>query len=525
MVFLAALAYLANVKSVFDLKMHRRPPGWYLDAIPPALSTLEYGHPSDYTGLVVVRDEFRAHVRSDDAEGLNPAIQAAAQLSPGTMARTRYLLGADDKGVVDFVKVSFLVFGQRVESFQYLYLLLLGVCVALFLIRHWDQGWPLLFPVAYLGAHLVVLPTISINPQVKGVIAMRFIPALSLLPFLDAVISIRPANNLGWRDFLFVGQATVFMFIMNVRSSVLSQFAMVLVIAGGATAVFLARRRNQMRRPDRPVVPLRGVVGIWWPGLVLGIALATLTLYQKCSLAEEYRRGDEIAGRVFWHSLYSGWTFQPELARRESLKIDDVSVMAAAGRYLNVRGRHQEFRETGLNSPGYSGIRWTPYDRIVREMYFDTWRRDPWRCATGMFLHKPLAFLRYGAWLMGLGVDPPYTQLMEEGVAREHLGISRKMRSEGMSVRLHHPLVLVLLITCGVLLARSLRASDLGVGIRTLGFWVGGLSSIILVYPVPHTMGEALVASITAVYVFLGTGCAWLTGRILNKTSARRETA
>jgi len=517
-VVLAALAYSANVAIVLASGMHRSPPMWYIDAIPPAISTLEFGHPSDYTGLAAVRDEFHARARSDEAGGLNWAIQAATRLDPKTISRTKYLLGPDDKGVVDFVRLSFVVFGYRVEGFHYLYLLLLGLSVAIFFLRHWKRGWPLPFAVAYLSAHLMVLPAVHFNPQLQGVIALRFLPALSLLPFLDAVLSIRAQARLDRRDFLFVAQSMIFLLCVHMRSSILSQLLAVQIAAAAATLLFLLRRR---RLPAEARMSLCAGVGIWWPGLVLAMGFGALTLYQKRAYAEEYRRGDELSGHVFWPSLYSGWAFQPELARRENLRIDDVSVMAAAGRYLEVRDRHREWTELGGDSPRYTRIRWTPYERVVREMYLDTWKNGPGLCVRGILVHKPVAMFHYGIWLAGFRTAPPYLPLMHHAVARQHLAMSKRLENHRKPLRLFYLAVLLFAAGTGVILASLFRTPHPGQSRRILGFLGGGLASALIVYPVPHTMGEGLVALLTIAYSLIGTGCAWSLRKWVDKIIGR----
>jgi hypothetical protein len=53
-------------------------------------------------------------------------------------------------------------------------------------------------------------------------------------------------------------------------------------------------------------------------GAYLGVQL-----YQATALPEEYRRGDQITTRVFWHNIFSGLAFHPDFAERYSLRIDD----------------------------------------------------------------------------------------------------------------------------------------------------------------------------------------------------------
>ena len=323
----------ANLDEVRSLGMHRNPPGWQVDAIAPVISGLYFGHAWNYTGLVDVRDRFLSRVTGHDSATLNAAIASTLATDPGSVSREYYLLGSDDKGVVDFVALSFLIFGKNVEGFLYTYFLILAISTLAFVVHFWNKPWALFLMASFYAAHLAFLPTVFLNLQLKSVIALRFMPVASMIACLHIVIAVLRWRLTGKQIALVVLQACVVIFVIHVRSSAVWQ-----VGAVGVALLVVVACRGCAQAP-----PLRRFAMGAWPLAALVVGLVGLNGYQKVAYAPEYHRGDQILGHVFWHSFYSGLAFHPELARRFELKIDDVSIVRATGRFLIARGRGDEW--------------------------------------------------------------------------------------------------------------------------------------------------------------------------------------
>lgn len=130
-------------------------------------------------------------------------------------------------------------------------------------------------------------------------------------------------------------------------------------------------------------------------------------LYQKYGLPEEYRRGDQIATRVFWHNIFSGLAFHPDFGERYQLRIDDSSVFAATGEYLAETGRYDVWQDMGGEVEGFAGLNFTKYDPIVREMLIARCTTYLGECVEAMVYYKPVALAGNLAWLYGLRPLPP----------------------------------------------------------------------------------------------------------------------
>ncbi|GIW82284.1 MAG: hypothetical protein KatS3mg105_4091 [Gemmatales bacterium] len=87
---------------------------WVVDAIPPALSETCKPDSKRYTTLVTIQRAFQNIGHS--AQQLNAAIAKVRTFDLSSDNGDYVLLGSDDKGIVDFVRIAFQLFGYRVQS-------------------------------------------------------------------------------------------------------------------------------------------------------------------------------------------------------------------------------------------------------------------------------------------------------------------------------------------------------------------------------------------------------------------------
>lgn len=131
-VILSALiifALLVNVKIANKVGMLNVLPGWQIDAIPAALSSQIYGHPSNYTQLNVVKSAFYENLKSTHTQDIDRAIHAAMSLPLEKRSSDYSLLGTDDKGVIHFVELSFKIFGFSAISLYKMYFCLVALSI------------------------------------------------------------------------------------------------------------------------------------------------------------------------------------------------------------------------------------------------------------------------------------------------------------------------------------------------------------------------------------------------------------
>ena len=515
-------AFGLNLRTAIDLGLDRRPPSWTMAWVPAAISDLYFGGPGDYTGLVVVRDAFESKLSGPDS--YNEAIRRTIAETPrSSTSRETHLLGTDDKGTLDFVKLAFRLFGPNVEGLLYTYFAILGISVLLFVVRFWRYPWTLALLAAYLVAHDAVMPVAPINPQLQGILLARFISVLAMIAFVQVALEMGEAW-IGWARWpgaiLTPGQVGLIIFVVHLSSR--TAWAILAATLVGGLLVILTPPR--LRWAAARIVPWRPAASqdlrpAWlpllalWPVAALWAGNVSLTLYRQQAFAPVYF-SDQGATHVFWHSLFSGLSTHPDLAREYDIRIDDVSVVAATGRYLVAEGRRGDWVAIGGESPGFSRVKYGPYDQYAGEAFRAACRRDPGGCAAAVLYYKPLVLGRYLAWFTGWWPEIPAPYMFDRELLEQYQPMARAMREERQIVDLGRPARLIVMALVGLALAGSLLA-HYRVLLLTLVVLVGAASLPSLVaYPIAHTINDALVAAATAVYAVLALVVAALAGGV-----------
>jgi hypothetical protein len=215
----------------------------------------------------------------------------------------------DDLGMVDFIKLSYLLFGYNVTGFLLTYFFIFTVEVCGFL-AEFKSRMSSLCVVAVLTAVNVAFLTsclFDFNPQAgdrAGLGSVTDPRTLSILAFLPALhiglLVLRPVR-LTFRSIALIAvQAVCAGFAISIRSSgawtVLGLLALSLVVVTGLILHRNAQRRDYAMR--------------LWP---LGLFLIVLCGYGASivgNLNPDYRR--DVTHHLFWHSvLYSLQAFNP----------------------------------------------------------------------------------------------------------------------------------------------------------------------------------------------------------------------
>ena len=417
-VVLLMAAFLLNVSRIVKIGMVQAPAAWAVDAIPPAVSELYYGNKVRYTNLTEVSAFFYKQLglnpimyqtregKSLSAKQINPIITQLVERSKhhGPVSTTYGLMETgDDKGIVDFVEVSFLLFGPHVESLTYLYLLLLAGSVLLYVLAFAGSPGRLFIVTAYLGALYLLIPSIVHNPQLGSLLALRAFPLLSMVATLHCVLAaLFPGSRFSAGKFALCACQLLFVFfVYHIRITTLWQLQ-IIVFAVGLTLVFRLYRWMSRWRQD-PLSHASGekrkptyvfVLGL---GALVMVGFLGLALYRHAFYPREYREQGQTVTRVFWHNIYSGFAFSPKLARKEGLRIDDHSIIRATANYLKRCHRDGEWQKIC----GPMGLRWADYEKVVREMVMRQLRRHPFEVVAGVLYWKPRSVLGHMLWLWG----------------------------------------------------------------------------------------------------------------------------
>jgi hypothetical protein len=481
--------------------MDRHSSVWVVQALPAALSP-DVQAPYDYTGLVGVRGILaecgvREWLQDYPTQLLDDGVAQVLSRPPDTLDRRPYRASIDDKGIIDLVRITFALFGHQTGCVVLCYWLFLVMASACFAVRYFNQPWAQLLLLVFLLSHAALLPCVAANPQLKSVLAPRFLCVLGFVPTLHLLLEVLLGKPLSAFRALGVGiQSFLLVFVYHMRISAIWQIYAVI------GAFVLAVLWKHLTRRN-------AVLGTWSAGTLIPGLLVVATLlaglgghrvYQSACYSELYRREGGQA-HCFWHIMYSGLAYHPRLGKEHRLLIDDVTEISATGRFLIAHGRGQEWHDMGGSedpSPDkivYDHINHDRYDQAVKEVFFHTCRNEFAAVFSTMLYYKPVALAQYLAWHLRLVKRAPRTDVFVPGdVGKDLKEMEARMDGEGMSFRPWRPEFVVALLLFGVWAWRSLHRQWPLLLAGLLAFF--SLSSLpsLAGYPAAHTMAEAVVS-------------------------------
>lgn len=499
-------ALVLNITVIHRLGLFERTSGWVgCDAIPVAISRIEYQHPFDYTGLTVVRDAYRSNLAnlsdlSIQCASKNTLIQLGSRISN----RETYLPTCDDKGIFDFVTAASLLFGYSAAASMYMYLLLLLISACIFCVSFAHKPNSIFILLAFLCAHACVLPMTAYYSQFDSPVSMRFMTVLAVIPAMHFIMELFRSehSSLGTRCIVcFTLQLGIMAFLLHLRIATL--WAVLAVACCGAVCVLLSivawRRDTKVDGSLNPIHRISAQVALTTAVLALPFCLS---VYQRAVFSPSfYSTGTPT--HVFWHTLATGLGYSPELARRYKIKIDDISVIAATGDFLREHGDGKYWQEIGGTTPNYSGIRYYLYDAQVRRMFFNVIATYPLDSAAAFVLHKPVALTKYVGWWFGIVSDVPRPELLWESGPEELRAARKNMEQQGHSLLSLLPWCVAFVFTsaicCHTLNSRPIIGS-------AVFLFFGTLLPSIIGYPSPHTISEAMIGSLILCFLALGVG-------------------
>ena len=523
--FLLLVLFAANVIRAHTLGMDRTPPLWVVLAIPPALSDLVFRNRDGYTSLKTVNDAFYASLQGKrDGPLVERAIREVIALNLDAVSSPTELIMDDDKGIVDLVKISFRLFGYSIASPLHLYFVLLFFSALIFAMTF---NTPFLHAVlaGFLVAHYLFLPTVFYHPQLQSVLALRFLPVLSMIACLHCLLFATRSTFAVLPLTALALQVGLMVFVIHMRSVALWQVAVVGAITLLAVAK-IAYAKIAYEKHFGSTREILAFISAIVPALLVAAGLAGLSAYRSVTYDQRYFREGQILTRVFWHNIFSGLAFNPVLAERYQLKVDDISTIRAVGRLMTDGGRASDWEAIGGTSEHLSKLRWGFYDRLAGQVLLDLCRRELGQCLATVIYYKPLSLLHHLSWTYGFRRDVPDVAIFvspEIGnhVERQLASLKVSLDSTGLRFRLWDPVAIFMVLSFAIILYAindTPRTTDVIAGIV---FVAGTTLPTLVGYPSMHTIAEPAIAIAASLYsgiaVLLGCGIDWRrAGRLLD---------
>jgi hypothetical protein len=411
-------------------------------AIAIALSDMVYHLHLGYVGLASVFNTIQQHWNGSagwtdvsvlvqnfhNEQILNDGIRAAASLGPqkpgyladGSLITTIY----DDMGEVDFVKLSFAIFGMRIQSLFFTFFLLLAISAVTFILAFRNNLTALALLLCTLFALYVELFLAAFDPvAVPSFFGMRHGSALALVPMwhfmLLLILRRRPSPGLVAGALV---QLAILILAWRIRGAAAWTFIFLFFLA------FVMALAEWWRTQQKPMEPRRGAgsprqlwmttfgaMGTWtrdwprflqtglkWPVVLLLVGMLANGIYNQQSRHFIYSTDDVLPRHGLWWSVvrghYVGGIYNERVHEGEGTPegwwylrdyLDRIHLIPWTGAYT------MSEPAPGLTSPWTGGnVKYRMADEAFERIFFEAIRLHPLRVLR-VFLDKPPYIIRY----------------------------------------------------------------------------------------------------------------------------------
>jgi hypothetical protein len=450
-------------------------------AIPVAISVLYHGRPHDYTAFSSVAIPFQNPTPDVDTK----IAQAISQTPPAN--DPTYFWVADDRGMGDYVIAAFALFGPRGQSLYYFYFVLLSASVLLFLA---DLAWHraasalLIFGLGALYACISVIPLGNLTLPVFEAGSLFEPRIIELLTFVATLhLAFTPYFSGHWtmrRRAIVAGQAAIFVAAYHARSTIGWELVFVLVVGG---AGWLRRGWPDGRRLRR------ASLSAGWPVLCLVLGLVLLKGYQHATYNPRYFK--DVGARTVWHNALMGLSWNPHLAEKYNLRVNDNVIVASVRDYMKAsrdRRLTPDWTDNNIlgSLAGHSYFNWFIYEDVARDFYLHIWQSDTDAAFHAYLIDKPREIVR----VLVKATHPDPSLLREVA---------------DLGFRPFAPLLLILLLP-GVWLAVTGEMAVLPLLTAMVFLFACSIVPGYLFYPVVHTMLGAFATVALSIFVLLAGG-------------------
>lgn len=371
---------------------------------------------------------------------LNTLITAALNIEDIEDAGTHTLEGTEP-GIVDYYKLSFIVFGYRYQSFLYFYFLILVTQSVLFLYQFRRDNLIVALLVLFLLAHYMTLTALQFpGEQLKTPDNPRFLPVLAILPVAHiCILTLQGYKPTMFRVLGALAQTVQLPLIMHARNS--AQWALFPVIAVTGLMLYhwvrclkVLAKQTRDKTLELKIQPIDLRAQLWPPVIALGIVLAGQGIY-RARLSPVYMKDSNIAGHVLWHPIFVGLALHPVIQHEytgqipnfksdhlwspnksfiKNLKNFFFSRASDPGHYsdnLSHFALYKEYKRLGksLNniygenySFGVEGMRMDPkqlnyriFEHELRNIVIEVVLKHPVQVLEQIFIYKPAQFTWY----------------------------------------------------------------------------------------------------------------------------------
>jgi hypothetical protein len=362
-------------------------------AVPIVLSQIYYGRPYDYVAYMALEIPFQPDTASIDE--LATTLKSVKNVE----SQGLFFIVADDKGIVDFTRVAFSLYGITTTSLYYMYFTIMVVSCLLYVVAYFNDVHKLALLVFLCLAFYVTMAGFLADPPGVSILDLHAFGMLSMAAFLHLLVAAtdaRPTRPVQLA--CLVAQALILTCAYHTRSSSVTQA--VTIVLASPLILWLWARRDQAppsRIPERAFGSRYGRRLV--PAAVVLIAISVLLPgYQRVMYNEGYFGRRATLHHIIYHNLLIGLQFNPNLKNWYDLGIGDLGATHAVDMHLERtnrnRGRHN-WASSGHNTVTTQlPFDWVEYEEAARELYLTIWREQPTQCLLTLFYWHPLDIYR-----------------------------------------------------------------------------------------------------------------------------------
>lgn len=309
---------------------------------------------------------------------------------------------ANDPGFVDYLSLSFDLFGFQVSAFFYFYFLVFAISIALFVLCYHADALPLLILSIAVVALLTLLDSqLFTSVNLRAVHNQRFLGSLCLVPYLHLLFTFLVYRRPTWaRVVVTILQAALLTLLMFARSS---SFWMILsfVAIAGVNAYFRLGRSYVETRLRRIAT-----FAFSWPSfLVIGGLVCSLA-YKASTLHPIYKLDIYIPYHMVWHNAYMGLGLHPAWKERgdkhkgkpiPDAMSDNMAWMGAVAEADDLYGVTEAYLNNNVIG-GFPAPRIRLHEQLIRDRFLRFVLHNP-RFALEVYLwYKPKMFFQELSW-------------------------------------------------------------------------------------------------------------------------------
>ena len=310
---------------------------------------------------------------------IQDAIEQAAN-SPYGPGALRGVSG-DDPGFIDFVKLSFALFGRTVLSLYLTYFVLVAIEVAAFLVAFRNRPSCLALLTLLLVAHACMINSSLFDHDLGlgSVNNPRFLSVLAIIPTLHVVMLViwRQPMTLGGIILVAIQSLLAALAIWIRSSAAWVIIALLALLAGGLIIDLLRRRRKGWGRS----------VVSYWPIVIFLAVVAGHAIFVRQRLNPVYAEQGEVSYHGFWQSVLAGMGAHPDLDKKFGALFDgakgDAMPWSASRIYLQ---RHPSEEQPTDHVDGR--LTHAAVENYSRAVLFEIARQDPMLVAETFFYYK-----------------------------------------------------------------------------------------------------------------------------------------